>query len=155
MNVKCFVSNCNDCNWYKIFCQWKPDFLMPLPVPEKRFKHLMIDFVTGLPSFTNAHREVYTNVMVIMNCFSKYAMFVPMWKIDAVSVGCIWLTEFYWENDAPDSIVSNHDPQFISEFWKQVCFCMNIDVKLSTAFHSETDDQTKCINQFLKLYLWE
>ena len=30
---------------------------------------------------------------------------------------------------------------------------MNIDVKLSIAFYSETDDQTECINQFLKLYL--
>ena len=30
---------------------------------------------------------------------------------------------------------------------------MNIDVKLSTAFHSETDSQTEHINQFLKLYL--
>ena len=29
---------------------------------------------------------------------------------------------------------------------------MNIDVKLSTVFHSETNDQTEHINQFLKLY---
>ena len=32
---------------------------------------------------------------------------------------------------------------------------MNINVKLSTAFHPETNDQTEHINQFLKLYLWE
>ena len=78
--------------------------------------------------------------MIIVNCFSKYIMFMPMWKIDAVSVDCIWLTEFYWENDAPNFIVSDCDPQFISEFWKQVYLHMNIDVKLSTAFHSETND---------------
>ena len=78
--------------------------------------------------------------MVIVNCFSKYVMFVFMWKIDAVSVGCTWLTEFYWENGAPDSIVSDCGSQFVSDFWKQVCLHMNIDVKLSTAFHSETDD---------------
>ena len=65
---------------------------------------------------------------------------MPMQKIDAVSVDCIWLTEFYQENGVPNSIVSDHDPQFISNFWKQVCFHMNIDVKLSTAFHPETDD---------------
>ena len=67
-------------------------------------------------------------------------MFVPMQKIDAVSVNHIWLTEFYWENSAFNSIVSDYDFQFVSDFWKQVCFCMNINVKLSTVFHLETDD---------------
>ena len=63
-----------------------------------------------------------------------------MQKIDAVSVNHIWLTKFYWENSAPNSIVSDYGPQFINNFWKQICFCMNIDVKLSTAFHPETND---------------
>ena len=75
-----------------------------------------------------------------------------MWKINAVSVDHTWFTEFYQENGVPDFIVSDCDSQFISDFWKQICFCMNINVKLSTVFHLETDDQIKCINQFLKLY---
>ena len=78
-----------------------------------------------------------------------------MWKIDAVSVNYTWLTEFYQENGAPNSIVSDHDSQFISNFWKQVCLCMNINVKLSIAFHLKTDNQTECINQFLELYFWK
>ena len=106
-DVKHFIDNCNDCNWYKTSHQWKPSFLMPLPVSEKRFKHLTIDFVTGLPSFINTHRKVCTNVIIIMNHFSKYTTFVFMWKIDAVSVDCIWLTEFYWENNALDFIILN------------------------------------------------
>ena len=112
---------------------------MPLPVPEERFKHFTVDFMISLFSFTNVYEEVCTNVMIIVNCFSKYITFVPMWKIDAVSVDHIWLTEFYWENGAPDSIVSDCGLQFVSNFWKQVCLCMNIDVKLFTAFHLETD----------------
>ena len=128
---------------------------MPLPVLKERFKHFTVDFVISLPSFINVHKEICINVMIIVNCFLKYTTFVPMQKIDAVSVNHTWLTEFYQENSAFDSIVSDYDSQFVSNFWKQVCFCMNIDVKLSTAFHSEIDDQTECINQFLKLYLWE
>ena len=93
--------------------------------------------------------------MVIVDCFFKYTMFVPMQKINAVSVGHTWLTEFYQKNGASDFIISDHGFQFVSDFWKQVCFHMNIDVKLSTIFHSETDDQMKHINQFLKLYLQE
>ena len=128
---------------------------MSLSVLKERFKHFTVDFITDLPSFINVHEKVCINVMIIINCFSKYATFVFMWKIDAVSVSHTWLMEFYWENGAPDSIVLNCGFQFVSDFWKQVYLHINIDVKLSTAFHSETDDQTECINQFLKLYLWE
>ena len=119
---------------------------MPLPVPEKKFKHFTVNFVTGLPSFINAHGEIYINVMIIMDCFLKYTIFVPIWKIDAVSVDCIWLTEFYQENGALDFIVSDYDFQFVSDFWKQVYFCININVKFSTVFHLETNDQTEYIN---------
>ena len=118
INIKCFIDNYNDCNWYKIFYQWKSGFLIPLPVSEKRFKHFTVDFVISLPSFINAHREVYINIMIIVNHFSKYATFIFMWKINVVSVGHTWLTEFYWENGAPDFIVSDYDSQFISNFWK-------------------------------------
>ena len=62
---------------------------MPLPVPEKRFKHFTVDFVINLPSFINAHREVCINVMVIVDCFLKYATFMFIQKINAVSVDCI------------------------------------------------------------------
>ena len=155
MNVKCFVSNCNDCNWYKTFYQWKSDFLMPLPVSKKRFKHFTVDFIINLPLFINIYEKICINVMIIVNCFLKYVTFMSMWKINAVSVDCTWFMKFYWENGAPDSIVSDYDSQFVSNFWKQICLHININVKLLTVFHSETDNQTECINQFLKLYFWE
>ena len=62
---------------------------MLLPVSEEKFKHFTVDFVTGLPSFINVYREAYINVMIIVDYFSKYATFVFMQKIDAVSVDYI------------------------------------------------------------------
>ena len=61
---------------------------MPLSVSEKRFKYFMIDFVIDLPSFINTHKKICINVMIIMNCFLKYIMFMSMQKINAVSVNC-------------------------------------------------------------------
>ena len=126
---------------------------MPLPVSEEKFKHLTVDFITSLPSFTNIHGKVCINVMIIMDYFSKYTIFMFMWKINAVSVDHTWLTKFYQENGAPDFIVSDYGFQFVNDFWKQVCLHINIDVKLSTAFHLEINNQTEHINQFLKFYL--
>ena len=59
---------------------------MPLPVPEKRFKHFTVDFVISLFSFINVYEKVCINVMIIVNHFLKYIMFMFIWKINAVSV---------------------------------------------------------------------
>jgi transposase InsO family protein len=53
----------------------------------------------------------------------------------------------------PDSIVSDRGPPFISEFWKAVCYRLQINISLSTAYHLETDGQTKNANSFLEQYL--
>jgi hypothetical protein len=50
-------------------------------------------------------------------------------------------------------IISNWDSQFGSFVWKTVCQVLKMNVKLSTAFHSETNDQSEIANQEMKRYL--
>jgi hypothetical protein len=51
------------------------------------------------------------------------------------------------------TIISDKDSQFVSLIWKFVCKILRIDVKLFTAFHSETNDQSEIVNQKMKRYL--
>jgi hypothetical protein len=51
------------------------------------------------------------------------------------------------------TIVSDRDSQFVSLVWKTVCKALKINIKLSTAFHSETNDQSEIANQKMKRYL--
>ncbi len=50
-------------------------------------------------------------------------------------------------------IVSNQRSQFVSLVWKTVCDALKINVKLSIAFHSETNKQSEIANQKKKRYL--
>ncbi len=50
-------------------------------------------------------------------------------------------------------IVSNRDFQLVSLVWRTVCEILKIDVKLSTAFHFETNYQSEIANQKMKRYL--
>jgi hypothetical protein len=50
-------------------------------------------------------------------------------------------------------IISNRESQFISLVWKTICQILKIDVKLSTAFYFEIDDQSEIVNQKMKRYL--
>jgi hypothetical protein len=52
-----------------------------------------------------------------------------------------------------DTIVSDRESQFISLIWKALCEALKINIKLSTAFHSKTDEQSEIANQKMKRYL--
>jgi hypothetical protein len=64
------------------------------------------------------------------------------------------LINHVWKlHELSSSIISDRDPQFVSLVWKTVCQMLKINVKLSTAFHSETNDQSEIANQEMKRYL--
>jgi len=52
-----------------------------------------------------------------------------------------------------ESIISNRGPQFAVGVIKKLNKLLEIDTKLSTAFHPQTDRQTERINQELEQYL--
>ena len=62
------------------------------------------------------------------------------------------LWNVYWLHDLSSSIVSNRDFQFISIMWQSLCKWLKITVNLSTAYHSEINDQSKRANQDVE---WE
>ena len=61
----------------------------------------------------------------------------------------LYIHNIYRIRGAPESIVSDRGPQFISDFWHEFCRILRIKLKLSTAFHPETDGQTEIMNQYL------
>jgi len=49
--------------------------------------------------------------------------------------------------------ISDHGPQFVSRFMKELNKILGINTKLSTAYHPQTDGQTERMNQELEQYL--
>ena len=53
----------------------------------------------------------------------------------------------------PESVVSDRGPQFAVELTKELNKILEIETKLSTAFHLQMDRQTERMNQKLEQYL--
>ena len=53
----------------------------------------------------------------------------------------------------PVEIISDRGPQFDSTFWKSFFSYLNVNVKLSTAYHPQTDGQSERTTQTLESYL--
>lgn len=63
------------------------------------------------------------------------------------------MTEVYRLHGLPSAIISDRDPIFTSQFWRHLFRLTGTDLKLSSSYHPQTDDQTERVNQCLETYL--
>ena len=108
-----------------------------------------MDFITSLPK-----SEGCSNIMVVVDCYSKYATFIAAladYKVDEAARLFVKHIVKIW--GVPKSIVSDRDPRFTGCFWMKLFKMLGTDLKFSTSFHPQTDGQTERINGLLEMYL--
>ena len=128
--------------------------LQSLPVPTHKWKDLLIDFVTGLPISTNWKGKSYNSILVIVNRLTKMVHYEPVKvTIDAPGLADVIIDVVMRYHGLPNLIVSDRGSVFTLKFWSSLCYYLKIKRKLSTAFHSQTDGQTKTQNSTMEAYL--
>jgi len=65
----------------------------------------------------------------------------------------VFMDGVYKLHGLPAIIVSDRDPIFLSQFWKQLFIHQGIDLHYSTVYYPQSNGQTKIINKFLENYL--
>jgi len=149
-DVNQFVRNCHICRQTKSIRHAPYRALRPLSVPDRPWKHVSVDFVTGLPRSNG-----YDAICVVVDHLTKQRHLVLCTTtITAEELGVLFYDRVFRYHSLPDTIVSDRGPQFASRFWKHLCSCLKIDARLSTAFHPQTDGQTKRVNAVVEQHLW-
>ena len=120
-----------------------------MSVPDRRWQHVSVDFVTGLPRSNG-----YNAICVVVDRLTKPRHLVPCTTtIMAEELGILFCDRVFHYHSLPETIMSDREPQFASRFWKHLCSCLKIDVQLSTAFHPQTDGQTEQVNAVVEQHL--
>ena len=82
---------------------------------------------------------------------TKSAQFFPICLSNsAEDLGILYVREIVRLHGVPVSIVSDRDPYFTLLFWKGMQFALGFDLRLSTSFHSQTDEQFERTIQILE-----
>ncbi len=103
-----------------------------------------MDFVTGLPISTNWKGKTYDSILVIVDRLTKMVYYEPVKvTINAPGLAEVIIDVVMRHHGLLDSIVRGRGSVFISKFWSSLCYFLGIKRRLSTAFHSQTDDQTE------------
>jgi hypothetical protein len=111
-----------------------------------------MNFVTEL-----SKSKDFNAILMIVNRLTKMHHYISCTTaeedINAEEIARLLINHVWKLHELSNIIMSDRESQFISLVWKIVCQILKINVKLSIAFHSKTDDQSEIVNQKMKRYL--
>lgn len=137
-----FVAACSVCQQAKPDRSKLPGLLQPLPVPDRAWKVISLDFIEGLPT-----SGAVNCILAVVDIFSKYAHFIGLkHPFSAASVAKLFLSHVYKLHGMPLAMVSDRDRIFTSKPWQELFHLAKVDLRMSTAYHPQSDGQTERVN---------
>ena len=144
-DIERFVSNCHACRRSKVPRDKTPGLLHPLPIPDRPWQHISVDFKDMPPD-----QHGMNMVCVFVDRLGKRPVSIPCNKsVDARALAQLYLIYIHKYYGPATTIVSDRGPQFVSAFWEEFCRLLGTKLKLSTTYHPQTDGQTENANQWI------
>jgi hypothetical protein len=116
----------------------------PLPVANRPFECITLDWLSGFPKNKHEHNSVLN----IVCRFSKWAIIVPCdYEMNTEALcSILWEKVFSWTG-LPHSILGDRDTRLRAKQMRSVCSFLGTRLINSTAYHPQTDGQTENFNR--------
>ena len=87
-------------------------------------------------------------VLSIMDCLGANIRIIPTHTdISVDNLAILFFNNWYCKNGLPLNIISDHDKLFMLRLWKVVTALCGIKLKMSMAYHPQTDGSSECTNK--------
>lgn len=145
-DVRNFVLTYVDCQQTKYDHYKQPGLLCPLLIPSRPWEDLPLDFIGGLPTFRG-----HTVVLVVVDRFFKGIHLGTMRLIIQPSMWSQLFMEIVSKlHGMPHNLVSDRDPLFISRIWQKLFKLSGTKLRMSSAYHPQSDEQTEVLNRVIE-----
>ena len=115
-DLKKHIRECGICQQMKHETCHPAGLLQPLPIPNKPWTTVSMDFVRGLP-----RSQRLDVVMVVVDRLTKYVHFIGLsHSYSAAKVAALFAQNVLKLHGMPTSIVSDRDLVFTAKFWAEL-----------------------------------
>ncbi|WMV09139.1 hypothetical protein MTR67_002524 [Solanum verrucosum] len=142
-----FVAKCPNCQQVKAEHQRPGGLSQDIVIPTWKWEDVNMDFIVG---FSRTRRQ-HDSIWLIVDRMTKSSHFIPV-KVSflAEDYTKFYIKEIVKLHGVPSSIISDRGTKFTSHFWEAFQKGLGYKVKLSTAFHPQTDGQAEHTIQTLE-----
>ncbi|KAJ3514734.1 hypothetical protein NLJ89_g2201 [Agrocybe chaxingu] len=146
-DTKAFCETCTTCKRSKPNNQKPYGLLNPLPVPGLPWESVGVDFVGPLPESSNRNGSFDSITVVICLLTSMVHLIPSRTTYTAKQVAELMFEEVYRHHGLPKNIISDRDSLFTSVFWGTLHKLLGTSLKMSSAYHPQTDGSTERANR--------
>ena len=105
--------------------------LKTLEVPVRWWSSVSLDLITGLPMSNG-----FNALLVVVDHLSKVAHYIKTTSdINSKQIAKLFFDNIFRLHGIPDSVISDHGTQFVSQFIQALAELVGIQQKISTSFH--------------------
>lgn len=136
-DVNSWVKSCTTCQKNKASTKKPIGMLRSIDVPSRNWEVIHMDFIGPLPV---SGKNKFDTILTVIDRLSKMVHLIPTHQTaTAADTARLIFDNVVKYHGVPDSIISDRDTRFTSNFWCELAKVMRIRLRLSSAFHPETD----------------
>jgi len=140
-----YIPACIDCQRNKGRTSKPAGPLHPLPIPDQHGDTIAINFIGPCPKDDGFNCIV--TITDLLNADIQIA--ATRTDITAERFAAQFFDLWYCKNSLPLNIISDRDKLFVSKCWKALTVLMGVKLKMSSAYHPQTDSSSERSNKMV------